>query len=392
MRADVVVVGAGLAGAALADRLAGAGLAVVLLEKDYPGLGTSGRSAGFVTIQHWDRIDVDLARTAAAFYEDLMAGEGGVQVTGFLRATSEEADRPLMERRVALYQEEGVEARLVEGEEIASRYPALEPTGLAAGLLTPADGFVDAYDATRRLTSRARDRGAELRTTTRVKGLRTAAGRLTGVETSRGELASEEVVVAAGPWTPALLRGSGVALPLKPYRVQALTTAPLPEVPVLPMYHELPEGRYLRPDQESLLLGDGSEHAEADPGSYNTHADFRLHTEIASWVARRLPGLGDVRMARGWAGLCVATPDRFPLVGAVAAVDGLHVLAGFNGLGVMRAPALARALADLLLRRRPAVDLAPFSPDRFPEDVDFAIREGFTLQGNDAPPSPAPGA
>ncbi len=382
MRADVVIVGAGLAGTALAYHLADADAAVVLVEKDYPGLGTSGRSAGFVTTQHWDRLDVGLSQASREVYQELAGEEPALEVTGFLRATSATEDLPLMRRRMAMYAEEGVEVHLLKGEEIADRFPAIDATDLLAGLFTPHDGYVDAYDATRQLASRARDRGAELQTNTRMKGLRLAAGRLAGVETSRGELAADQVVVAAGPWTPSLLQKGGVALPLKPYRVQALTTAPLAEVPVLPMFHELPEGHYFRPDQEGLLLGDGSEETEANPASYNTHADFRLHTEIAAWVARRLSGLGDVQMAQGWAGLCVATPDRFPLVGPVPAIDGLHVFAGFNGLGVMRVPALARALADALLHRPPSADLTPFQPDRFPGDVEFAIREGFTLQGN----------
>lgn len=381
MRADVVIVGAGLAGAALAYHLADEAT-VVIVERDYPGLGTSGRSAGFVTTQHWNRLDLALARASRAVYEDLGAGEPSLHVTGFLRVTSEAEDLPVMQRRMAEYGEEGVEVQLLEGEEIADRFPALAASDLVAGLLTPGDGYVDAYDATRRLASAARDRGAELRTNARMRRLRMAAGRLTGVETSRGEVAADQVVVAAGPWTPSLLKASGVVLPLKPYRVQALTTAPLAEVPALPMFHELPGGRYLRPDQEGLLLGDGSEEVEANPARYNAHADFRLHAEIAAWVAHRVPSLGDLQMAQGWAGLCVATPDRLPLVGPVAS-GGLHVLAGFNGLGVMRAPALARSLADVLLGRTPSVDLAQLAPGRFDPDVAFPIREGFTLRGND---------
>ncbi len=381
MKADVAIVGAGIAGSALAYHLSGEGLHVTLLDGDYPGLGASGRSAGLLTSQHWNRFDVALTRASQEMCDHLARDEeGGVQRVGFLRVTSLEEDIPVMRERVHTYLKEGVMAEFLEGEELSSRFPSIDSSGLLAGVFTPQDGYVDAYDITSTFASLARERGVAMAMGNKAKAVEMRSSKAVGVETPQGELSAEAVVVAAGAWTPSLLRESGTPLPLKPYRTQALVTAPVTDLPILPMFHELPRGLYLRPDQDGLLLGNGTEHDEADPGGYNTHADFELYAKVAAWATERVPAAKDARIARGWAGLCVATPDRFPLVGEVEEVEGLFVLAGFNGLGVMRGPPLARSLAEALLGRRPTFELAPFHPGRFEGRDDFRIREGFTLR------------
>lgn len=378
MRADVVVVGAGLAGCALSYYLSAEDVDVVLIDKDYPGLGATGRSAGIVTVQHWNSLDVSLARESQDILRDIL-GNQGFQRPGFLRATSREEDVELMEERVRAYRREGIEAEILSSEEMAERFPSIEVQDLMAGVCTPDDGYVDAYDATAAFASGARERGASLTMRTRVQGVRVRSSGVV-VEMEGGMLEATVVVVAAGARTRQLVRTVGVDIPLKPYRTQALVTAPVEAPSCIPMFHEIPEGRYLRPDREGVLMGNGTEHEEADPGSYSTHADFEFHSQMASWISRRVPSLRDARISRGWAGLCVATPDRMPLVGEVEGVEGLFVLAGFNGMGVMRGPPLARHLAETLLGHPPSFDLAPFHPARFEEGMDFSIREGFSLQ------------
>jgi glycine/D-amino acid oxidase-like deaminating enzyme len=146
------------------------------------------------------------------------------------------------------------------------------------------------------------------------------------------------------------------------------------------MLHEIPDGYYLRPEQAGLLVGDGTEYVEANLETYDRGADFSLYTDLAAWLSRRVPPAVAAMVTRGWSGLCQATPDRLPLAGEIGGIEGLFVLAGFNGLGVMRSPPLARSLAQEILGRRPPIELTPFRPDRFAEASDFRIREGFTLR------------
>lgn len=380
MALEVVVVGAGIAGSALAYYLATGGARVTVLDRDYAGQGATGRSAGLLTIQLWNPLDILLARTTQDISQEFLGeGRGGFERVGFLRVTRDEEDIPAMRNNVETYCKGGNRADLFEGEDLGDRFPSINVDDLVAGLHTPDDGFIDAYDLASAFLSRARDGGTVVRPNTEVRRVRSTSKEVL-LQTSRGEVTAELVVLTTGAWSSALLRDSGLQSHLRPYRVQALVTAPLKALPTLPMFHELPEGYYFRPDQDGLLLGDGTEEREVDPAGYNANADFGLLSEIASWISRRVPSLEGVKVARGWAGLCVATPDRYPLVGQLGGVEGLHLLAGFNGLGVMRAPPLARALADAILGRKPEIDLASLSPNRFEDARDFTIREGFTLQ------------
>lgn len=381
MRADVAVVGAGIAGAAAAHYLARGGASVVLVDRGHPGHGATGRSAGFLTSQHWSPLDRLLTRLSRALCAEVGPdGPAGIHRTGFLRVTAEAGDAPVLKERARALAAEGHRAEVLSPRKLRRRFPWMGVEGLAGGLYTPDDGYVDPYDVTVALVDRAKAAGCRLAVNRPVTSLRVEGGRVVALDTTDGPVEAKRVVVAAGAWTRPLLQTAGVDLPLKPYRVQALVTAPLPDLRGLPLFHELPDGYYLRPEREGLLVGDGTEYVEADPGSYNPEADFDLYRTLAAWLSRRVPAAAAAAVIRGWAGLCQATPDRLPLVGAVPGVERLHVLAGFNGLGIMRGPALGRALAEALGGGAPSVDLSPYRPDRFLEGEDFPIREGFTLR------------
>lgn len=381
MTADVVILGAGVAGSALAYALSEADVDVTLVERHLETAAT-GRSAGILTVQLWNELDVALAQATQTLATSLLGdGPQGFLRVGFLRATQLEEDLPAMARRVEEYRAWGCQAEVLDQSDLETRFPLLETADLVGGVYTPGDGYVDPYELASTLLSQARSRGRVQLRTAAARGLRSQGGSLKGVETSQGFIPAERVVVALGAWSPGWLRTQGLSLPLKPYRTQALLSRPV-DLPEVPMFHELPEGCYFRPDQEGLLLGDGTEEREADPDRYNSQADFRLQAEIAEWISRRIPRLTGLELARGWAGVCGATPDRFPLVGPISEVEGLYVLAGFNGLGIMRSPPLAEALAAHLVGRKPAVDLRPLRPSRFGEE-EFPIREGFTLRNNE---------
>lgn len=380
MKVDVAVVGAGIAGASVAAFLA-AHRSVALLDRAHPGHGATGRSAGFLASQPWN--EADLALTEAS--RDICAevgpdGPAGHRRAGFLRVTTSRDDVPTLKARASRLRKAGIRARYISARRLGRRFPWMGTAEVAGGLHTPEDGYVDPYDVTSGLVARAKAAGCLLLPNRRVRTVGVRNGRVTGVETLEGAVEASTVVLATGAWTNPLLDPLGVPLALKAYRVQALVTAPIPGLGPLPLLHEIPEGYYLRPEGEGLLVGDGTEYDEADPEAYNPEADFSLYADLASWLSQRVPGAAVASVLRGWAGLCQATPDRLPLVGPVEGVEGLHVLAGFNGLGIMRAPALGRALAAVLAGRDPPVDLTPYWPLRHDASEDFPIREGFTLR------------
>jgi glycine/D-amino acid oxidase-like deaminating enzyme len=205
----------------------------------------------------------------------------------------------------------------------------------------------------------------------------------TGVRVGEGRVVRrfDAVLVAAGAHTARLFAGVDLPLPLKPYRVQALTgTAPYDG----PMLYDASERFYCRPHPTGLLAGDGTEPVEADPDAYDESADDWFLRETATALDRRLGY--DLRTDRSWAGLCTATPDGDPLLGEVA--PGLFVAAGWQGHGFMRAPATGeRVAAQVAAALGAPVDDTPagvpaFDPGRFDGAApdEFEIRQGMTVE------------
>ncbi len=197
------------------------------------------------------------------------------------------------------------------------------------------------------------------------------------------------MILTAGAHTKRIAGTLGLPLPLAPYRTQACRLSPEPEVSVFPSYHDTERDVYVRPGPGgTLVAGDGTELTESDPHRYNPGADFSFLAHVAEVFAHRLPPWAGASVQRAWAGLCVSTPDRHPLVGPLGPPDGLYVACGFNGFGVMRAGGIAQRMANAM-RTGDWEPLAPCAPSRFPRDgVAFLPRPGFTLEGEDGPPGP----
>ncbi len=184
----------------------------------------------------------------------------------------------------------------------------------------------------------------------------------------------DAVVVAAGAHTKRLLADAGVRVPLKPYRVQALVSGRAYDGP---MWYDASAGVYARPHPAGLLAGDGTVPVEADPDEWARDADDWFRDDAGA-VLRDRAG-HDPAVERAWAGLCTATPDGDPLLGAVA--PGVYVAAGWQGHGFMRAPATGEAVAALVLGDEPPVPgVEAFDPERFDGDEEFEISEGMTVE------------
>ncbi len=160
---------------------------------------------------------------------------------------------------------------------------------------------------------------------------------------------------------------------------------------LFPSVHDIDLDVYARPEANGrILAGDGTRLVEVDPETFQTGPDEEFVSHLAETFERRLPGWADAELVRAWAGVCTSTPDRRPLVGPVSGAEGLFVLAGFNGFGVMRAGGIAQRLSELLsaggTSPRELDRLRPVLPERFAGvPTDFVPRSGFTLDNGDNP-------
>jgi glycine/D-amino acid oxidase-like deaminating enzyme len=254
----------------------------------------------------------------------------------------------------------------------------------AGGYLLRDAWALEPASATRAFGESARRAGAQIRTGQRVSAVSCRSGRVEGVLTDAGPIATEAVVVAAGPWLRDLVPG----LPISAGRGWLMRTAGLTmETPFVveemswadqdelgraarpPTLEEVAAG-YDRPLVEAFVLvplPDGSAllGTSLSPSLRELPEGGDMARRLAARALKVAPGLGGVRVTHGWYGLRPMTPDGMPVAGRIDDVAGLHVHGGHGSIGMMTAPAIARWLADSITGGAPSERLQRFSPTRF---------------------------
>jgi sarcosine oxidase subunit beta len=391
---DTVVLGAGIAGCALAYHLTARKVApVVLYDPRTPAAGATGRAAGVVTEQLWDPWDVAVARESKAEYAALCArwDPSAFRTNGFARLTAQPEAARVLTDAVAQLRAWGVGVRAAAAGELARLLPGTRWDDVQGAIFSPDDAVVTPSALTEIYAEGARSQGADVELGSAFHALTREDGRWSLVCGNR-TVRTRRLVVAAGAWSKRVLEAVGFPLPLAPYRTQAAVLRPAQEGPTtFPSIHDVDLDVYVRPeDQGRILAGDGTELVEVDPDRTAGGGDDRFLGHLAESFAARFPGWSDAGLVRAWAGVCTSTPDRRPFVGPISGAPGLYALTGFNGFGVMRAGGTARRLAAVLAAGDgPGADLEtlrPVLPDRFPPGTRaVAPRPGFTLEGGDRP-------
>ncbi|MDG5759139.1 FAD-binding oxidoreductase [Natronococcus sp. A-GB1] len=374
---EVAVVGAGAIGATAAYDLAREGADVTLYDRGTIASGSSGRAAGVCYDAFADTLDAEIGGDAIERFREL-SGEDTFPFAEcpyvWLAREGDERNAEALRDQITRMQENGTIALEVDGDELAERFRALRTDDVAVAGIAGAAGYTDPSRYTACLAAAADGAGATLRPETPVR-VRTDPARVVR-DADGGAHEVDAVLVAAGAHTKEVLADTGIAIAMKPYRVQALVAdCELAE----PMCYDATGKFYLRPHADGVLAGDGTEYVEADPDDYDRDASPGFATDLLEQVDHRVSGihLESDDLVRAWAGLCTSTPDRDPLVGELE--DGLYVATGFQGHGFMRAPAIGERIADQVLGGE---EIAPFDPTRFDGDEAFDVVEGMTIREN----------
>ena len=392
-RVDRLILGAGIAGCALAYHLRRRDAGSVLVyDPRTPAAGASGRAAGVVTEQLWDRWDVEVTRESHREYSELARRwePDAYHQHGFVRWTGNAQCAEALEAARERFRAWGVEAEEVTANTLEGWFPSGRFDDIRFALFSRHDAGVRPSSITTIYAEGARSSGAVFDFGVPLVGIQ-HVGREWVLTTALRTVKARDLVVAAGAWSKALLRSLGHPLPLTPYRTQAALLRP-PKTPTpFPTAHDLDSDVYLRlEDAGRILGGDGTERVEADPDQFDTRGDSGFLTHLATALAGRFPGWAESEVVSAWAGVCTSTPDRHPIVGRVRGGTGLFVMTGFNGFGVMRAGGIARRLADLIADEAGPDEtrslLGPADAARFDgEGEPFDPTPGFTLEPGEHP-------
>ncbi len=372
--ADAVIIGGGVIGCAIQYHMARLGVSnTVLLERDVLGSGSTGRSQAICRMHYSNPITTELAWQSLQIFADFDARVGGASGfvnTGYLVVVNE-ADQGGLERNVAMQQELGVPSSLVSRDDLASLAPMVTLYDDERAAWEPQSGYADPYQVTVSYAARAQEAGARIVTRNPASGIETSGDRVQAVITTSGDrIATDTVVVAAGPWSGQVLAGVGVDAPLMPVRHQVATVArPVEVVPHHPTVGDISQSFSFRPDGSNFTtMGFGDDDEQSDPEVYPQGVDITEAASARARLARRVPGMADAYYRGGWSGLFTTTPDWHPILDAVPGMAGLYCAIGFSGHGFKLSPAIGKSVAELVLEGRARdVDLSPLRFTRFDE-------------------------
>jgi sarcosine oxidase subunit beta len=369
--ADMVVVGGGVMGASILYHMAARGIKnVILLEKnEFFGQEATGRCAGGVRYQFSTDINVKLSLESLTMIErfkEELGQDVNYRKCGYLFVLTREQDVEKFRHNVAMQHSLGVMTEWLDGDEVRRRLPLMRLDDVLAGTFYHKDGIVDPNSVVMGYISAAGRLGAKSYNKVEVTGVRTAGGKVQGVETNQGFIAAPVVINAAGPWAGELGKLAGVEIPITPLRRQILTTNPLPKLPAdFPFVLDFAQSLYFHREGEGLLSGMSK--PDEKPGfDENVDPDWELVNLEAA--IERMPLLESASLASHWAGLYENTPDAHPVYGATP-LEGFHVCAGFSGHGFMHGPVSGKIMAEIILDGAPkTVDVSMLDLARFKED------------------------
>lgn len=365
---DILIIGAGIAGASVAAELARTHRVAILEREEQPGYHSTGRSAALFSEIYGNGVVRALSRASRDF---------------FYRPPAGFAEHPLVKPRGSLYiaRQEQIprleefarnadlagSIRRLSREDALRACPVLRPEYVAAAVFEGDAADVDVNELHQGYLRQFRHAGGTLVLTADVQALAYREGAW-NLQTRAGEFSAPIVVNAAGAWADTVAGKAGAApLGIKPRRRTALLAELPPGISAeaWPMVIDIDENFYLKPDAGLLLISP----ADETPVTPCDVQPEEFDVAVAVDRIEQATTLGITRIRRRWAGLRSFAPDRSPVIGFDGALPGFFWLAGQGGYGIQTAPAAARLAASLLrgdTAQAFAADLiAQLSPNRF---------------------------
>ncbi|MEO1494005.1 MAG: FAD-binding oxidoreductase [Pseudomonadota bacterium] len=362
--ADILVIGAGMAGCGAAARLAPHARVTVLEMEDRPAYHTTGRSAAVFILNYGNAV----IRALNAASEHVFRSGGDLAETGFLSPRGVlEVEEPGMADAFAAYMDGAEGLEILGPSDVLELFPIYRPDKIVRAAYEPEASDIDVDALLQAFVRMLRAHGGEIVPKAEVSGL-TRVGDVWRAETRAGTFEAPVIVNAAGAWGDRVADLAGAApVGLSPCR-RTIAVLPVPDgmdARRWPVTASVAETWYAKPDGGRLWV------SPADEDPTEPHDAYPDDMVLAEGLDRfsQATVFEVTRVERTWAGLRTFAPDRTPVAGFDPNTDGFFWLCGQGGYGIQTAPALSQLAADLVLGHAPKVGtatVAALSPDRFP--------------------------
>jgi sarcosine oxidase subunit beta len=365
--ADVVIAGGGIMGCALAYQLSRREVDVLLLERETLGSQSTGKCAGGVRQQFSSEGNVRVQMMSVGMlerFDEEIGHPADFRQLGYLFLLTQPQQVEDFRHNMDMWHRVGLtEARWVDATEAARMVPILNVEDVLGCTFCPTDGIASPADVTSGYAAAARRLGARLKEGVAVTGVEVASGRVQGVSTTVGDIATRLVFDCAGAWSASIGRMAGLEIPILPYRRHIAVTGTFPAMPrTNPMTVDFQASLYFHPEGDGVLMGMSD---RDEPPGYLTDVNWDFLEKMFAQAARRAPALAGAGVKTAWSGLYEVTPDHQAILGPIPELEGFWCAAGFSGHGFMQAPAAALLLTELLLDQKSEIDISSFAFERF---------------------------
>ena len=362
---DIVIAGAGIVGTACAREFSAAGLRTALIEPQVIGGGATAAGMGHIAVMDDSEAQFALTRYSQLLWKELaerLPPDGEYFSCGALWVAADAEEMAEVSRKQRYYSQRGVPVEILDSPSVAEAEPNLRP-GMAGALLVREDAVVYPPCVAQFLVTEAQQFGAKLILGRRITAIRGN----TAILDNGTNLESQTFVLANGTAAPLLADG----LKIHPRKGHLVITDRYPGF----VRHQIIELGYLksahatnadsvafnvqpRPSGQ-LLIGSSRQYGNDQAG-----VDAGMVTAMLQRAFEYMPGLRKLSAIRTWTGFRAATPDKLPLIGACPGRENVYLATGHEGLGITTSLGTAKVLADLVLKRKPAIEPTPYLPER----------------------------
>ena len=369
---DAIIIGAGVMGASIAFHLTERGLKPLVLERKVIASGATGHSSGLVRM-HYD-LAAESKLTFLSYknyfgnWKERVGGDCGFIKTGFVQISARE-DEDNLRGNVANQQSIGINTAIVTAAEVKELFPDMLTDQFDYAAYEPDSGYGDPTLTANSFLNAAKRDGATLIQNCEVTAVRTAGGKVVGVNTDQGEYSAPIVINAAGAWAKHVAKLADVEVPLETWTHDVAFLHRPPSLGKIPAVIDLTLECYFRPEGSALILAAGVDESlrgEAPDAEDQTPTPTFLE-KLINLMMQRIPKIEQSGLHSVHVGRDGITPDQRAIYSA-AGPEGFYLACGLSGTGFKTSPAAGASLVELILDGAPkTVDITPFHFERFAE-------------------------
>ncbi|MFA5032914.1 MAG: FAD-dependent oxidoreductase [bacterium] len=367
---DCIIIGGGILGCAVTYELGKRGKKTLLIEKDYPGAGSTGRCIGGIRQQFSTPGSIKIMMRSVEIFkqmQDISTGDGYVSGIdwhqgGYLFLACSEKEKTQYLSIIKTQQECGLPVKYIEKEEALKIVPMLNEFDFIGGAYCNKDGQANPFQVLKFYLDGIEKTGGVVLSNTKVVKININNNIVDSVITNTGDKFSAPTIInTAGPWAKEIAQLVGVELPIEAERHEALITEPTKKLfaPMIVCYS--PSCYFQQFNHTGQIIGC---YTPEDPAKgFERSSSSEFLPEFSNRILKLIPALKDLKVVRSWAGWYEITPDGSPIVGETG-IKGFWVVAGGCGHGFMFGPAIGKGTAEIICEGKSEISLEEFSINR----------------------------